>query len=137
MRGRASSWAQGGAHRGQRGWPEPARSQRFGRGAALSRLEVAWIALAALGLAAAAAAVGWYLSLDRSGSPSRLEVPQVVGLREQPAVRELTGVGLVVRAVEEPGRAPPGIVFGQQPAPRSTLPRAATVTIRVANGGKP
>lgn len=126
----------------EHGWPQahprqaPIRSApppRRGR----SPRDFTWLALAALGLALGAAAVVWYLSLNRSSPPSRLTVPPVVGMREGAAVKRLTTEGFNVRAIERPGDAKAGRVFAQRPAPLSTLARGATVTLSVADGRKP
>jgi hypothetical protein len=124
------------------GWPQPRPRRRPARPAAPpSRRhfppDEAWVVLAILGVAAAAAAAIWYLSLDRTPPPSTLTVPRVVGLRERVAVTRLTREGFSVRAIERPGNAKPGHVFSQRPAPLARLARGATITIRVANGQKP
>jgi PASTA domain len=127
-------------------WPRPApRSQPVQpRPAAAppprrrrSPLDVAWLVLALLGLALAGGAALWYVTLNRTKPPSHLAVPPVVGLRELAAVTRLTSEGFGVRAVEQPGKAPHGVVFAQTPAANKTLARGATVTIRVANGQRP
>ena len=100
-------------------------------------LDVAWVALAVLGLAAAAGAAIWYLKTRSTPVATTLPVPRVIGVREQFAVAELTQSGFAVRAVEQPGNAKAGIVFAQRPAPDTVTKRGATVTIRVANGQKP
>ena len=110
--------------------PPPAPRRR-------SFLDVAWVALAVLGLVAAAGAAIWYLKARPAPIATTLPVPTVVGVREQFAVAELTQAGFAVRAVEQPGDAKAGIVFAQRPAPQTVTKRGATVTIRVANGEKP
>ncbi len=110
--------------------PPPAPPRR-------SFLDVAWVALAVLGLLAAAGAAIWYLKARPAPLATKLPVPMVIGVREQFAVAELTQAGFAVRAVEQPGNAKPGIVFAQRPAPDTVTKRGATVTIRVANGQKP
>lgn len=97
---------------------------------------MAWVTLALLGLAAAAAAAIWYLTLRRS-SPSVLTVPRVVGLREPLAVRRLTSEGFGVREIDQPGAAPSGVVFAQKPSAGAELGRGTMVTIRVSNGQRP
>jgi hypothetical protein len=124
------------------GWPQPQGTRQPARWSPPPRRrgssrDVTTLALAGLGLALAAACAGWYLSLNRSSPPSRLAVPRVVGQREHAAVARLTTLGFGVRAVEEPGTAPAGIVFSQRPRARTILARGATVTIDVANGEKP
>jgi beta-lactam-binding protein with PASTA domain len=98
-----------------------------------SFLDVAWIALAMLGLAVAAVAAAWYIRLGRGG-PTELSVPRVVGLSERAAVHELTTEGFTVRAIEQPADASAGLVFAQRPAVHSRLSRGDVVTISVANG---
>jgi eukaryotic-like serine/threonine-protein kinase len=122
-------------------WPSPADRLRPvppatappGRRSRSSSLDVAWIVLAALGVAAAAVAAAWYLRLG-GGGPPELSVPRVVGLSENDAVRELTSEGFGVRAVEQPAEASPGVVFAQQPRVDARLARGDLVTISVANG---
>jgi len=126
----------------EHGWPEPQRRRPPVRPTPPPRRrrspqDGSWLVLGALGLALGAAAAIWYLSLNRSSPPARLEVPRVVGKPEAVAVRQLTTKGFSVRAIEKPGNAAAGIVFSQRPAPASTIARGATVTIRVANGQKP
>ena len=127
----------------QGGWPEPrsrprpVRAPAPARRRSRSRSDLVWVALALLGLAAAAAAAIWYLSLNRAQPAAQLTVPRVVGMREAAAVKLLTTDGFPVRAIERAGNAPAGVVFSQRPAPRATLARGTTVTIRVGNGRKP
>ena len=120
-------------HADDLGWPEPRRSVRAApppRGRARRDLGALWLAL--LGVALAVGACVWYLSLDRTAPPAHVTMPRVVGLREQAAVARLTHDGFNVRALEQTGPGRTGIVFAQRPAATATLPRGATVTIRVS-----
>ncbi len=122
------------------GWPLPdARLRPATRAPApraarrRSLLDVAWIALGVLGVAAAAVAAVWYLRLG-GGAPAEVAVPRVIGLDEKAAVRELTTEGFAVRAIEQPAEASPGVVFAQRPSVETHLARGALVTISVASG---
>jgi eukaryotic-like serine/threonine-protein kinase len=123
------------------GWPLPPEQRRPearlvavpARRRRRTALDVAWVALALLGLAVAAIAAVWYVRLP-GGGPSVLSVPRVVGLSEAAAVHELTTEGFTVRAIEQPADASAGIVFAQRPAVRTRLARGDVVTISVANG---
>jgi len=123
------------------GWPSAPVRRLPGRPAAppprRRLLGVAWVALAVLGLAAAAGAAIWYLKARPAPLAKQLPVPFVVGVSEQFAVAELTQAGFAVRAVEQPGEAKKGIVFAQRPAEQTVVARGSTVTIRVSNGQKP
>jgi hypothetical protein len=94
-------------------------------------LDRAWLVLAVLGLALAAAAAIWYVRL-RPAPPSTLSVPRVVGLSEARAVSALTNEGFRVRAVEESSRSGRQVVTSQRPLAQTRLHRGATVTIHVA-----
>lgn len=126
------------------GWPHPARRTRPVSAYAArptgrrrrSFLDYAWIAFAVFGLAAAAGAALWYLSL-RGAPPSVLTVPRVVGTKMNAAVRTVRERGFGVRVVEQPGPAHVNVVFSQRPAAGTRLDRGATVTLRVANGRQP
>jgi hypothetical protein len=94
-------------------------------------LDRAWLVLAVLGLALAAAAGIWYLRL-RPPPPAQLSVPRVVGLSESRAVSALTTEGFRVRAVEESSSSGRQVVTSQRPLAQTRLHRGATVTIHVA-----
>lgn len=118
------------------GWPQPRPTRSPPPPSSRRRRDRGWLLLAGLGLLLGLAAVGWYLSLGRSRAPATLTVPRVVGLDEGTAVRRLTSLGFDVQAIERPGAAKPGHVFAQRPQPRTKLASGATVTIRVAHGGR-
>jgi hypothetical protein len=97
-------------------------------------LDRAWLVLAALGVALAAAAAIWFVHL-RPAPPATLSVPRVVGLDEARAVSALTSEGFRVRAVEESSSSGRQVVTSQLPLAQTRLHRGATVTIHVA--GRP
>jgi PASTA domain-containing protein len=105
----------------------PAQRQR-------TLLDHAWLVLAVLGLALAAAAAIWFVRL-RPAPPASLGVPSVVGLSESRAVSALTTEGFRVRAVEESSSSGGAVVRSQRPGAETRLARGATVTIHVA--GRP
>ena len=136
----APSYVETDDDQGNYGWPLPdARLRPATRGPApraarrRSLLDVAWIALGVLGVAAAAVSAVWYLRLGGS-TPAEVAVPRVIGLSEQAAVRQLTTEGFAVRAIEQPAEASAGVVFAQRPSVEAHLARGALVTISVANG---
>jgi hypothetical protein len=94
-------------------------------------LDRAWLVLAVLGLALAAAAAIWYVRL-RPAPPATLAVPRVVGLSEARAVSALTTEGFRVRAVEQSSSSGLRVVTSQRPLARTRLHRGAMVTIHVA-----
>jgi serine/threonine-protein kinase len=71
------------------------------------------------------------------GSQAKVDVPQVVGRSEADATRDLTDVGLKVKAVKENNDAVAGQVFDQNPKPAAKLKKGSTVTIRVSQGPVP
>jgi hypothetical protein len=94
----------------------------------------AWLVLALLGLALAAAATTWFVRL-RPTPPAVLGVPRVVGLSEARAVRALTTEGFRVQAVEASSSSVRPVVNSQRPRGAARLRRGSTVTIHVA--GRP
>jgi hypothetical protein len=96
-----------------------------------SPLDRAWLVLAVLGVALAAAAAIWFVRLTPA-PPATLSVPRVVGLSEARAVSALTTGGFRVRAVEEASTSGWQVVTSQRPLARTRLQRGATVTIHVA-----
>ena len=91
----------------------------------------AWLVLALLGLALAAAATTWFVRLR----PAPPAVPRVVGLSEARAVRALTTEGFRVQAVEASSSSVRPVVNSQRPRGAARLRRGSTVTIHVA--GRP
>ena len=91
----------------------------------------AWLVLALLGLALAAAATTWFVRLR----PAPPAVPRVVGLSEARAVRALTTEGFRVQAVEASSSSVRPVVTSQRPRGAARLRRGSTVTIHVA--GRP
>jgi len=94
-------------------------------------LDHAWLLLAVLGLALAAATAMWYVHL-RPAPPATLRVPGVLGLSESRAVGALTTEGFRVRSVEKPSSPGRGVVTSQRPLAETPLARGATVTIHLA-----
>jgi eukaryotic-like serine/threonine-protein kinase len=77
------------------------------------------------------------VTLRVSTGPTQVEVPDVVGLDETAAMRELERAGFVVSVVDEPTSEPAedGIVLGQSPSPGASRREGTTVTIRVGRLG--
>ena len=77
---------------------------------------------------------GGTVMLRVSTGPPGLEVPDVAGLDEASASRELEAAGFAVRVVEEPTTEPAddGVVVAQSPAAGTTRRNGAMVTITVA-----
>ena len=73
---------------------------------------------------------GTTVRLTVSKGPPPVEVPNVVDMRRDDAIRLLEAKGFAVR-VEEGILTPLNRVFGQDPGAGATLPRGSTVTIRV------
>jgi hypothetical protein len=94
-------------------------------------VDKAWLVLALLGLALAAAATTWFVRL-RPAPPAVLGVPRVVGLSEARAVRALTTEGFRVQAVEASSSSVRPVVTSQRPRGAARLRRGSTVTIHVA-----
>lgn len=83
--------------------------------------------------AGASAQQGAIVALEVSSGPALASVPDVVGLDETSARRELEGAGFRVRLVEEPTSEPSedGIVVAQAPAGGTRAKPGTTVTITV------
>jgi beta-lactam-binding protein with PASTA domain len=77
---------------------------------------------------------GGTVTLRVSTGPAGVELPDVVGLNETSAIRELETAGFVVRVVDEPTFEPAedGVVLAQSPAAGTTRRKGGTVTITVA-----
>ena len=75
--------------------------------------------------------------LSISTGPAQLSVPDVVGLDEESARRELEAAGFEVQVVDEPTEVveEDGIVLDQDPAGGSSRPKGSVVTITVSRFG--
>jgi beta-lactam-binding protein with PASTA domain len=80
---------------------------------------------------------GQTVTLTVSTGPTKVEVPDVVGLDEQAARHELEGAGFEVTVVDEPTENvdEDGVVLAQNPAGGSSRSEGSTVTITVAQFG--
>lgn len=92
-----------------------------------------WPWLALLGILVVAGLLVW-LFVFRGHHHKSQVVPSVVGLRQQAAIRQLTGDGYSVKAIVGPAKAPRGVVAAQTPGGGSQLPKGATVRLQVSNG---
>jgi beta-lactam-binding protein with PASTA domain len=74
------------------------------------------------------------VTLSVSTGPASVAIPDVVGLNEAAAIRELEAAGFVVRVVDEPTAEPTenGVVLQQSPPGGTSGREGATVTITVA-----
>ena len=72
-----------------------------------------------------------------STGPARVSVPDVLGLDEDSARRELEAAGFAVEVVDEPTEAveEDGIVVGQEPTGGSSRPKGSIVSITVSRFG--
>jgi serine/threonine-protein kinase len=87
-----------------------------------------WPWLALLGILALAGLLVWlFVFRGHHHRHSRKTVPQVVGMQEQVAIKELTGAGYSVKSIHEPLRRPRGVV-GSEAA------NGSVVVIHVSNG---
>jgi eukaryotic-like serine/threonine-protein kinase len=77
---------------------------------------------------------GGTVTLRVSTGPATIAVPDVVGLDEASASRQLEAAGFVVRIVDEPTIEPTedGVVLQQSPAAGTSTREGSTVTITVA-----
>jgi serine/threonine-protein kinase len=77
---------------------------------------------------------GGIVTLGVSTGPATIAVPEVVGLSESAAIRDLESAGFVVSVVDEPTVEPTedGFVLRQNPAGGTNRRKGATVTITVA-----
>ena len=80
---------------------------------------------------------GQSVLLAISTGPARVSVPDVLGLDEESARRELEAAGFVVQVVDEPTEAveEDGIVVGQEPTGGSSRPKGSIVSITVSRFG--
>ncbi len=80
---------------------------------------------------------GQAVLLTVSTGPARASVPDVVGLDEESARRDLEAAGFEVEVVDEPSEAvdEDGVVIDQDPAGGSSRPTGSLVTITVARFG--
>ena len=80
-------------------------------------------------------APGARVDLVVSRGPADVRVPDLAGLTEQAARQRIEIVGLSVGLVQTraPGRARPGTILEQRPAPGVLLPRGARVDLTVAD----
>jgi eukaryotic-like serine/threonine-protein kinase len=92
-----------------------------------------WPWLLLLAVAATAGLVVWLVVLNRHPAHGTV-VPGVVGLRQQQAIKRLTGAGFDVRAVVGPASAPRGVVASQSPPAGSKHDKGSTVTLAVSSG---
>jgi beta-lactam-binding protein with PASTA domain len=67
-------------------------------------------------------------------APSKVSVPNVVGLQQAAAVRRLNSAGLRARVVYTTSSKPSGEVVGQSPGPGTSVARGARVRIAVSLG---
>lgn len=80
-------------------------------------------------------AAAWFFTHDNDNggkSASTVEVPIVVHLEQQQAVRRLNRRGLVSRVVTRASAAAPGIVIAQNPRPGANVARRSVVRIAVS-----
>src|SRR6478609_1934812 len=101
----------------------------------------AWLIGLAL-LAGLAAFLVWY-TVYRDDNPkgrstivvsAKTTVPKVVGIRYQSAVFQLKQAKLTSKLVRRAATKPRGIVIGQRPQARTTVPQGTPVTLLVSNG---
>ena len=80
---------------------------------------------------------GQAVLLSISTGPAQLSVPDVVGLDEESARRELEAAGFEVQVVDEPTEVveEDGIVLDQDPVGGSSRPKGSVVTITVSRFG--
>jgi serine/threonine-protein kinase len=80
---------------------------------------------------------GAVVTLDVSGGPQQVKVPEVVGKTEDDARTALEGAGLRVTVVpREDAKHDPGTVLAQDPAVGTAVARGTAVTITVAAESK-
>jgi beta-lactam-binding protein with PASTA domain len=101
----------------------------------------AWLIGLAL-VAGLAAFLVWY-TVYRDDNPkgrstvvvtAKATVPKVVGIRHQAAVFQLKEAKLASKLVRRAATKPRGIVIGQKPQARATVPQGTPVTLVVSNG---
>ncbi len=80
---------------------------------------------------------GQAVLLTVSTGPARVSVPDVVGLDEESASRELEAAGFEIQVVDEPTEAveEEGLVLAQDPAGGTSGPKGSVVTITVSRFG--
>jgi len=80
---------------------------------------------------------GQSVLLTISNGPAQVSVPDVVGLDEESARRELEAAGFEVEVVDEPSEAvdEDGIVLDQDPAGGASVPKGSVVTLTVSRFG--
>ena len=103
--------------------PEPRRGAWY--------VVVALLILALFGLGA------WFLATQVLDQGRPVEMPDVVGMKEDEAVDELEKLGLEVAVETEENRAREGKVVDQDPDPEATLNEGDEVTIVVSEGPPP
>lgn len=122
--------------------PPPSRDRGFGAGMLL--------AIVAIALAAAGVAIAYFLTHRDSGSQpttttvvrstapkpvaSKVAVPRVVGLKEQPALLRLAQLGLRPKEVFKPTRQPKGVVVSQKPKEATEVKKGSRVVIVIDSG---
>jgi serine/threonine-protein kinase len=87
--------------------------------------------LLALGAIALVIVIIWLVATKDDNSDKRT-VPNVVGMQQADAVRQIRADGLQTRVVMKPASAPRGQVIGEIPGPGSQLKKGDTVVLEVS-----
>jgi beta-lactam-binding protein with PASTA domain len=90
-----------------------------------------WLWLLLLLLLVIGGLLAWYF-LSRGSD--KAVVPNVIGLREEPAAIRIHDRGLDVLPRTAPSKRPPNVVFAEKPGPGTRLGKGQTVTIFISAG---
>ncbi|HEY6837080.1 MAG TPA: PASTA domain-containing protein [Gaiellaceae bacterium] len=76
----------------------------------------------------------WLFTRDNGHKHARsVNVPNVIGQKQGPAVQRLDSVGLTSRVVAKPSSRPEGTVFAQQPGPGTHVTKGSVVTLSTSS----
>jgi beta-lactam-binding protein with PASTA domain len=92
-----------------------------------------WLLLLLLLVAAGLIAL-WLFTRDNDHKGSRnVNVPNVIGMKQGPAVDRLNRDGLTSRVVAKPSSEPAGTIFAEEPGPGTHVTRGSVVTLSASS----
>jgi len=92
-----------------------------------------WLLLLLLLVAAGLIAL-WLFTRDNDHKSARsVTVPNVIGMKQGPAVDRLNRAGLTSRVVAKPSSQPAGTIFAEEPGPGTHVTRGSVVTLSASS----